>query len=89
MKEIEPAFTKGSRYRIMSRGSGEEFLISVGEFKGYKSFGNGIAIGIALDPSSGGDGMRIIPLSAILAIDVIEFKEGEIEDIEATRVYFG
>jgi len=89
MKEIEPTFTKGSKYRVMSKGPGDEFLISVGEFKNYTSFGNGTAICIELDPAEGKGGIRIIPLKAIYAIDVIESKEPEEEDTEATRVYFG
>lgn len=89
MKEIEPTFTKGSKYRIMSKGPGDDFLVSVGEFKGYTSFGNGNAISIELDPESGMSGTRIIPLVVIFAIDVIESKEQEEEDAEATRVYFG
>lgn len=88
MKEIEPTFTKGSRYRIMSKGPGEDFLISVGEFKSYTAFGNGTAISLELDPSSGQTGTRIIPLMAIFAVDVIESKEQEEEDTEATRAYF-
>lgn len=89
MKDIEPTFIKGSKYRIMSRGPGDNFLVSVGEFKSYTSFGNGTAISMELDPDEGQGGIRIIPLMAICAIDVIESKEPEEEDTEATRVYFG
>ena len=89
MKDIEPAFTKGSKYRIMSKGPGDEFLVSTGVFKHYTSFGNGTAICIELDLDEGQGGIRIIPLMAIYAIDVIESKEPEKEDTEATRVYFG
>ena len=89
MKEIEPTFTKGSRYRIMSRGPKDDFLITTGEFRGYNSFGNGNAITINMESEEGQEMIRIIPLTAILAIDVIESKEPEEEDLEATRVYFG
>jgi hypothetical protein len=89
MKDIEPTFTKGSKYRIMSKGPGDEFLVSFGEFKYYTSFGNGTAICIELESEEEQGGIRIIPLMAIYAIDVIESKEPEKEDTEATRVYFG
>jgi len=89
MKDIEPTFTKGSRYRIMSRGSKNDFLITLGEFRGYNSFGNDNAITIKMESEGDQETVRIIPLTAILAIDVIESKEPEEEDSEATRVYFG
>jgi hypothetical protein len=89
MKDMEPTFTKGSRYRIMSKGPNDDFLVTVGEFKGYTTFGNGTAVRMEIDPESGQEGIRIIPLMVIFAIDVIETKEPEEEDTEATRVYFG
>ncbi|MFP4170993.1 MAG: hypothetical protein ACLFUV_08245 [Methanomassiliicoccales archaeon] len=86
MKDIEPAFTKGSRYRVMSR-YGREILESEGEFLGYASFGNGTALRLRLVE----DGtIRIIPLMMVLSVDVVESKEEEgEEDLEATRAYFG
>jgi hypothetical protein len=89
MKDIEPTFTKGSKYRIMSKGQDDDFLVTIGEFKGFTTFGNGTAVKIEMDPDVGEAGIRIIPMMVIFAIDVIETKEQEEEDTDATRVYFG
>ena len=91
MRDVEPAFAKGSRYRIMSKGPRDEFLITAGRFVGYRAFGNGNAVAIEMD-SGDGDGtgsLRIIPLQAIFAIDVIESREEQQEESEATQIYFG
>jgi len=91
LRDTEPCFTRGSRYRIMSKGPKDDFLITTGEFKGYRTFGNENAIVIEMVGSEEGEkgALRIIPMVAIFAIDVIESKKEEKEDNEATRVYFG
>lgn len=91
MKDFEPAFTRASRYRIMSKGPKDEFLITVGRFVGYRAFGNGNAVAIEID-SDGEENtgrLRIIPLQAIFAIDVLESREEQEEESEATQIYFG
>ena len=84
--------TKGSRYRIISRGSGEAPMTTIGIFKGYTSFGHDSALSMQLDPEKEGDqGMiRLVPCLTVLLIDIISFKpEEKVEEKEETKVYFG
>ena len=84
--------TKGSRYRIISKGSGDTPMTTVGVFKGYTSFGHDSALSMHLDPEKEGEqGMvRLIPCLTVLLIDVITFKpEEKVEEKEEVKVYFG
>jgi hypothetical protein len=84
--------TKGSRYRITSKGSGDPPLVTVGLFKGYTAFGHDSALSMLLDPEREGEpGMvRLIPCLTVLAVDVISFKpEERSEEKEEVKVYFG
>jgi len=84
--------TKGSRYKVVSRGSGPEPIQTVGIFKGYTAFGHDSALSIQLDPEKEGEQglIRIIPCMTVLAIDVITFKpEEKLEEKEEVKVYFG
>jgi hypothetical protein len=84
--------TKGSRYRIVSKGSGMEPFVSSGTFKGYTAFGHDTALTILLDPEKEGETpmTRIIPCNAVLAIDVLSFKpEDKQDEKEEVKVYFG
>jgi len=82
------SLTKGSRYRVMSRGAGQEPLVSIGEFRGYVNLGNDQAISLWLEGSEEEGRIRLIPVRVILAIDVIEGKEEEMEESDAVRAYF-
>ncbi len=66
--------TKGSKYRIVSASSAEENIISEGVLEGFLSMGEEPAILLNI-----GDGkqekLRVIPVSTILYIDVIEQTE--------------
>jgi hypothetical protein len=84
--------TKGSRYRLVSKGSGTEPFVSVGTFKGYTVFGHDSALTILLDPEKEGEAplTRIIPCNAVLAIDVLSFRpEDKQEEKDEVKVYFG
>jgi hypothetical protein len=84
--------TKGSRYRIVSKGSGETPMTTIGIFKGYTSFGHDSALSMQLDPVSDGEqGMfRLIPCLTVLLVDIINFKpEEKVEEKEETKIYFG
>ncbi len=82
--------TEGSKYRVLSRGQGKKFLVSVGEFRGYLTLGNDQAISMLLESSdeNNPDGIRIIPIRNVLAIDVIEGKKSDKEELEEIAVYF-
>jgi hypothetical protein len=71
--------TKGSKYRIVSRGSKDEHFISIGEFMGYVQFGQDSGLCLKLKSEDTGlDGiLRIIPAMAVLVIDVLNYKHEE------------
>jgi hypothetical protein len=85
-KKQELELTKGSEYKIYSLSSRNYTMESVGIFKGYTAIGSDeIGFLLELNHSEEHDGiMRIIPLHAVLAIDVIkaEPKDTEKEDNE-------
>ncbi|MEM0448475.1 MAG: hypothetical protein QW520_01455 [Methanomassiliicoccales archaeon] len=82
--------TKGSKYRVLSKGSGDQPLESVGVFKGYTAFGHDSALSLMLEEKEGVPGRtRLIPCTAVLAVDVIEFRpEEKVEEKEEVKVYF-
>ena len=84
--------TKGSRYRVTSKGSGETPLVTIGVFKGYTSFGHDSALSIQLDPEKEGAPVtyRLIPCLTVLAVDVLAFKpEERADEREEVKIYFG
>jgi hypothetical protein len=85
-KKPELELTKGSEYKIYSLSSKNSTMESVGIFKGYTAIGSDEAgFLLELNHSDENKGiMRIIPLHAVLAIDVIkaEPKDAEKEDTE-------
>jgi hypothetical protein len=85
-KKPELELTKGSEYKIYSLSSRNSTMESIGIFKGYTTIGSDeIGFLIQLNHSKTDTGiMRIIPLHAVLAIDVIraEPKNTEKEDTE-------
>jgi hypothetical protein len=84
--------TKGSRYRIMSKGSGDASITTVGVFKGYTAFGHDSALSMQLDPEKEGEQglVRLVPCLTVLAIDIISFKpEEKVEEKEEVKIYFG
>ena len=84
--------TKGSRYRIISKGSGDTPLTTIGVFKGYTAFGHDSALSMQLDAEKEGEQglVRLVPCLTILAIDILTFKpEEKVEEKEEVKVYFG
>ncbi len=85
-KKPELELTKGSEYKIYSLSSRNSTMESVGIFKGYTAIGSDEAgFLLQLNHTNENDSiMRIIPLHAVLAIDVIkaEPKDTEKEDTE-------
>ena len=75
----ETNLTKGSKYKIVSRGSGPEPIVTIGTFKGYTQFGNDSALAVETEPETQGEKglVRIIPCLTVLAIDVLSFKPEE------------
>jgi len=88
----ETTLSRGSIYRVVSKGSGPEPIITIGIFKGYTSFGHDTALSILLDPEKEGElgKMRFVPCMAVLAVDVLTFKQEEkAKEKEEAKVYFG
>jgi len=73
--------TKGSRYRVVSRGSGSEPIVTVGVFRGYTQFGNDSALSMEFESEKDGPSpmVRILPCLTVLAIDVLSFKSEDKE----------
>jgi hypothetical protein len=75
------ALTPGSRVRIHSAGPDDEALTSLGLFRGLVSIGGDNAIAVELDAGEGVEkGMiRLVPVPALLAIDILEAAKAEEE----------
>ena len=71
--------TKGSKYRIVSRGGKDEQFTSIGEFMGYTQFGqdSGVCIKLASEDKDLDGVLRIIPSMSVLLIDVLNYKHEE------------
>ncbi len=66
--------TKGSRYKIVSASSTEDNVVSEGVLEGFLSMGEEPAILLNIGDSKN-EKLRIIPVSTILFIDVLEQNE--------------
>jgi hypothetical protein len=88
----ETTLSRGSVYRVVSKGSGPEPIITIGIFKGYTSFGHDTALSILMDPEKEGEigKVRFIPCPTVLAVDVLTYKQEEkAKEKEEAKVYFG
>ncbi|HXZ23924.1 MAG TPA: hypothetical protein VEH08_04235 [Methanomassiliicoccales archaeon] len=83
--------TRGSRYRVISRGSGPEPIVTVGVFKGYASFGHDTALTMEVQGSEGENPiLRLLPCLAVLSVDVLEFKpEDKAKEKTEADTYIG
>jgi hypothetical protein len=84
-KKPELELTKGSEYKIYSLSSRNSTMESTGIFKGYTTIGSDeVGFLLKLNHTQDDGLIRIIPLHAVLAIDVIraEPKNTEKEDTE-------
>lgn len=85
---------EGSRYKIISIGGRDSSLETEGVFRGYATIGieeAGLVIDLCTEPEKSGEKLRIVPLHAILAIDVLDVKRHEHrdEDREPSGHYYG
>jgi hypothetical protein len=93
-KKEEWKLIDGSRYKIISIGGRDSSLETEGIFRGYATIGieeAGLVIELQTMPEAAGEKLRIIPLHAILAIDVLDVKQHEKsdEDKEPSGHYYG
>jgi hypothetical protein len=85
--------TSGSKVRVRSAGTRDEALVSNGLFRGLVSVGGDNSLAIELDDSVREEKgrIRLIPLNALLAVDVLEavkIEEEKRADTSATPGYF-
>ncbi len=66
--------TKGSRYRIVSASSAEDTIVSEGVLQGFLTMGEEPALLLDIG-EKGKEKLRILPVSTILYIDVLEYKD--------------
>jgi len=75
------AFTPGSRVILRSAGPDEQAIVSTGVFRGLVSIGGDNAVAIELDGSDGDEKgrVRLVPVPALLAVDIVEAAKPEEE----------
>ena len=85
-KKTPIVLTAGSRIRVRSAGSRDEALVSSGLFRGLVSIGGDNSLALELDDTVKEDRgrVRLIPLNALLAIDVVEAVKPEEEKQKET-----
>jgi len=92
-KERKWELTEGSEYKIYSLGGRENPIETYGIFKGYVTIGldeNGILIELNHKHGEMKGKTRILPLTVLLAIDILKMEENEIkEDDKGVSHYVG
>jgi hypothetical protein len=73
--------TPASRVRVRSAGPDEQAIVSEGIFRGLVSIGGDNALAIELESSDRDEQgrVRLVPISALLAIDILEAAKPEEE----------
>lgn len=68
------SLSPGSKIRVRSAGTRDEALLSTGAFRGLVSVGGENSLALELDegPKEERGRIRLIPLNAILAVDILE-----------------
>ena len=80
-KKIAIVLTSGSKIRVRSAGTRDEALITNGTFRGLVSIGGDNSLPLELDDTVREEKgrVRLIPLNALLAVDVLEAVKPEEE----------
>ncbi len=75
------AFTVGSKVSVRSAGGKDDVLLSEGTFRGLVSIGGDSSLALELEAASKRDKgrIRLIPLNALLSIDIVEAVKPEEE----------
>jgi len=75
------SLTPGSKVKVRSAGTETEAIVSSGTFRGVVSISGDNALAIELDGSAGEEKglIRIVPVPAILAIDILEAAKADEE----------
>jgi hypothetical protein len=75
------ALTPGSRVNVRSAGPEDAAIVSIGLFRGLVSIGGDNAIAIELDGTGDDEKgrIRLVPVPALLAVDILEAAKPEEE----------
>jgi hypothetical protein len=75
------ALTPGSRVRVRSAGPEDAAIVSTGVFRGLVSIGGDNIMAIELEGADGDEKgrIRLVPIPALLAIDIVEVAKPEEE----------
>jgi hypothetical protein len=75
------ALVPGSRVRVRSAGPDDEAIDSTGLFRGLVSIGGDNTLAIELDGGGGDEKgrIRLVPVPALLAVDILEAAKAEEE----------
>ncbi len=75
------ALVPASRVRVRSAGPDEQAIVSQGVFRGLVSIGGDNALAIELESSEKEENgrVRLVPISALLAVDILEAAKPEEE----------
>lgn len=92
-KKTAIVLTSGSKIRVRSAGTRDEALVSNGVFRGLVSIGGDNSLALELDDTVREEKgrVRLIPLNALLAVDVLEAVKPEEEkraESQAAPGYF-
>jgi len=73
--------TPGSRVRLRSAGPDDQAIVSTGVFRGLVSIGGDNALAIELEGADGDTKgqIRLVPIPALLAVDILEAAKAEEE----------
>jgi hypothetical protein len=73
--------TPGSRVRVRSAGPDDTAIVSAGTFRGLVSIGGDNILAIELEGGEGEEAgrVRLVPIPALLAIDILEVAKPEEE----------
>ncbi len=73
--------TPGSRVRVRSAGADDQAIVSTGLFRGLVSIGGDNILALELEGADGDEKgrIRLVPIPALLAIDILEIAKPEEE----------
>jgi hypothetical protein len=78
-KKTVPNLTPGSHVRVRSAGDRDSALVTTGTFRGLVSVAGDNSMAIELDEGADRGKVRLIPISAVFAIDILEAAKAEEE----------
>jgi hypothetical protein len=84
--------TKGSKYRVVSKGDNNGNITTVGEFHGYVQFGQDSALCLKLEATEEwmNGVQRMIPSNNVLYIDILQSnEEEEVKKKDSPQVSYG